>query len=54
MNKSCNNVGVVLGFGAVVSHVDANVSEKHAVSIIRNEVTELGNVGLIQSLRKGS
>jgi len=42
------DVDVAMGFlRPVVSYFDANVSEKHAVSIFRAEVTNLGNGGLM-------
>jgi hypothetical protein len=41
------DVDVAMGFlRPVVSYFDANVSEKHAVSIFRAEVTNLGKEGL--------
>jgi hypothetical protein len=38
----------------VVSWVDADISEEHAVSIFRAEVTRLGTRGLIYDLRNES
>jgi hypothetical protein len=36
-----HDVGVVLGFGAVVLYVNANVLKTHALSTLRAEVTKL-------------